>query len=245
MVGVAPHSMAGFSRAAGQHDGVAMALEARSLNGKAVEVRTRLPQRFERLEPEVRQHVARRFPRGTIQMALTATRPAGSLLQPTVNEAFLMDLAALAKRLEQQFGAAPARADGLLALRGLLEAPEAVETLDEAALSLLGEALTRLEQSRQTEGAALSAVLAGQVDAIEALTRGIEADPSREANFTGARLSAQVALLMAGRRARRSASASGGRTPGHHGRHPRGDRPAEDACRDCPHAARGRRRGGP
>ncbi len=48
-------------------------------------------------------------------------------MQPVVNEAFLKDLAGLAKRLEKQFGVTPASADGLLALRGVLDLPEAVE----------------------------------------------------------------------------------------------------------------------
>src|ERR671910_3604786 len=96
-------SMTGFSRAAAEHDGVAIAWELKSVNGKTIEARLRLQQGFERLEPIVRQLVQKRFSRGNIQASLTVGR-AGGTLAPVVNEAFLKDLAGLAKRLEEQFG---------------------------------------------------------------------------------------------------------------------------------------------
>ena len=48
-------SMTGFARAVAEHDGTSIAWEVKSVNGKSVEVRLRLPQGFERLEPAVRQ----------------------------------------------------------------------------------------------------------------------------------------------------------------------------------------------
>ncbi|MBN9275375.1 MAG: hypothetical protein J0J15_35070, partial [Mesorhizobium sp.] len=44
-------SMTGFARAATEHDGTAIAWEVKSVNGKSIELRLRLPQGFERLEP--------------------------------------------------------------------------------------------------------------------------------------------------------------------------------------------------
>ncbi|TJV08025.1 MAG: hypothetical protein E5Y18_25460, partial [Mesorhizobium sp.] len=93
-----------------------------------VEVRLRLPQGLERLEPAARQTVQKRFARGNFQATLTVGRAAGQQAQPVVNEAFLRHLAGLAKRLQEMFGAAPATADGLLSLRGVLDIPETVET---------------------------------------------------------------------------------------------------------------------
>ncbi|MBA3449433.1 MAG: YicC family protein [Pseudaminobacter sp.] len=195
-------SMTGFSRTAAERDGVAIAWELKSVNGKTIEVRMRLPQGFERLEPLARQAVQKRFSRGNIQATLTIGRAAGMLAQPVVNEVFLKDLAGLAKRLQEQFGVAPASADGLLALRGVLDASESAETeearatLDAAVMAALDDALTELEQARKAEGAALDALLAGHIDAIEILTLRAEADPSREPAVIRARLAEQVALLM-------------------------------------------------
>ncbi|NGN40742.1 YicC family protein [Mesorhizobium sp. CGMCC 1.15528] len=195
-------SMTGFSRASAEHDGTAIAWELKSVNGKSVEARFRLPQGFERLEQQARQAVQKRFSRGNMQVTLTVTRAAGTMVQPVVNEAFLKDLAGLAKRLQEQFGAAPPSADGLLALRGVLDIPETTETeetrasLDAAILGALDKALTGLEQARQTEGQALGDLLRGHIDTIEALTLKAEADPSREPAVIRARIAEQVALLM-------------------------------------------------
>ncbi len=195
-------SMTGFSRASAEHDGTAIAWELKSVNGKSVEVRFRLPQGFERLEPQARQAVQKRFSRGNIQATLNITRAAGMMAQPVVNEALLKDLAGLAKRLQEQFGAAPPSADGLLALRGVLDVPETTETeemragLDAAVLGALDAALTGLEQARQAEGQALGDLLRGHIDTIEVLTLKAEADPSREPAVIRARIAEQVALLM-------------------------------------------------
>jgi uncharacterized protein (TIGR00255 family) len=194
--------MTGFSRAAAEHDGTSIAWELKSVNGKTIEARLRLQQGFERLEPLVRQMVQKRFSRGNIQASLTVGRAAGTLMQPVINEAFLRDLAGLAKRLEEQFGAAPASADGLLALRGVLEIPEATETeearaaIDAAVLAVLEKALDGLEQARKGEGAALKDVLSIHISTIEMLVLRAEVDPSREPAAIRARIAEQVALLM-------------------------------------------------
>lgn len=195
-------SMTGFARAVAEHDGASIAWEVKSVNGKSVEVRLRLPQGFERLEPAVRQTLQKRFSRGNFQATLTVGRAAGQQVQPVVNEVFLRDLAGLAKRLQEQFGVAPATADGLLSLRGVLDIPESNETeevraaLDTAILAALEAALTGLEQARQSEGEALRSLLSGHIDAIEALTRKAEADPSREPAAIRERIAEQVRLLM-------------------------------------------------
>jgi uncharacterized protein (TIGR00255 family) len=195
-------SMTGFSRVAAEHDGAAIAWELKSVNGKTIEARLRLQQGFERLEPLVRQLVQKRFSRGNIQASLTVGRAAGTLAQPVINEAFLKDLAGLAKRLEEQFGVAPASADGLLALRGVLDIPEVAETeaarasVDAAVLGVLDLALAGLEQARLAEGAALGTVLSAHIDTIEVLVLKAEADPSRDPAAIRARMAEQVALLM-------------------------------------------------
>ena len=195
-------SMTGFARAVSDHDGAAIAWEVKSVNGKGAEVRPRLPPGCERLEPQVRQAIQKRFARGNFQAALTLGRGAGAQAVPIVNEAFLKDLAGLAQRLQEQFNTAPATADGLLALRGVLEVPDAIETeearasLDRAIEATLDTALEGLEQARLAEGKALGSLLSGHLDAIEALTLRAEADPSREPSAIRERIAEQVRLLM-------------------------------------------------
>ncbi|OQM75836.1 YicC/YloC family endoribonuclease [Manganibacter manganicus] len=195
-------SMTGFARSAAACDGTAVAWEIKSVNGKSAEVRLRLPPGYERLEAGVRQAIQKRFVRGNFQANLTISRLAGTQAQPVVNEAFLKDLAGLAKRLQDQFGVGPATSDGLLALRGVLETPETVETedaraaLDTVVLAALEEALSSLEQARRAEGEALSKLLSGHLDVVEVLTSRVEADPSREPAAIRTRLADQVRLLL-------------------------------------------------
>ena len=194
-------SMTGFARATGDFQGAALTWELRSVNGKGLEVRLRLPPGHERLEQGARQAIQRRFARGNIQATLTVST-GGKLVQPVVNEEFLLDLAELARRLEKQFGCAPPSADGLLALRGVLEVPESVfdeehrALLDGELLRVLDAALVSLEESRRSEGEALGSLLSGHVDTIEMLVRRAGADPAREPAVIRARLAEQVKLLM-------------------------------------------------
>lgn len=194
-------SMTGFGRSSGEHEGLGIAWELRSVNGKGLEVRLRLPQGFERLEQPARQAFQQRFRRGNVNAALVVNRTA-SQNQPLVNEAFLSDLAELAKRLEDQFGVAPARADGLLALRGVLEPAEAQQdetaraASDAAILEGLDHAIDDLEKARREEGEALRAVLAGQLDRIVMLVDRAETDGSRDPEAIRARLAEQVRLLL-------------------------------------------------
>src|SRR5690606_27538703 len=115
---------------------------------------------------------------------------------------FLKDVAGLAQRLQEQFGVAPPSADGLLALRGVFDMPEPIESdevraaLDAALLAALDNALAGLEASRRTEGEARKALPLGHIDAVEALPLKAEADPSRDPAVIRQRLAEQVRLLM-------------------------------------------------
>ena len=197
---MALQSMTGFARTAADRAGMAVAWEVKSVNGKSLETRLRLPPGFERLEGPARQAIQKRFARGNFQAALSVSRT-GLQIQPVVNEEFLKDLAGLARRLQEQFGVTPASADGLLALRGVLDMPEPVEdeetrqANDQAILAALDEALAGLEAARNAEGEALGALLLGHLDTIELLTGRAEADPSREPAAVRERLAEQVRLL--------------------------------------------------
>ena len=198
---MALQSMTGFARSVADCNGAAIVWEVKSVNGKNLDARLRLPPGFERIEAPARQAIQKRFSRGNIQAGLSVTR-FGLQVQPVVNEAFLRDLAGLARRLEEQFGISPATADGLLALRGVLEVPETAEDdearadTDAAILLALNTALDGLEQARSAEGAALGALLLAHLDVIEQLTGRAEADPSREPAMIRGRIAEQVKLLM-------------------------------------------------
>jgi len=115
-------SMTGFARQEGGDGTAQWVWEVKSVNGKSLDLRLRLPPGYEALEPALRQLAPKKLLRGNLQIGLTVERER-SLPSLTVNRPLLARYFAAAKRLEAQ-GAAPATADGLLALRGVVEAGE-------------------------------------------------------------------------------------------------------------------------
>lgn len=194
-------SMTGFARADAVADERSLVWEVRSVNGKGLDMRLRLPPGLDRLEPAMRQEIQKRFARGNIQATLTVERSAEAAA-PAVNRALLIQLAGVARDLVRDHGAAPATADGLLALRGVLDAPDDAadeaqrERFDRSAMAALFDALGGLDRARRAEGAALARILLSHVDEIERLTGLAEADPAREPAQIRARLADQVGLLL-------------------------------------------------
>lgn len=194
------NSMTGFARADGSVAGVRWYWEVKSVNGRGLDVRVRLPQGHDQLEPKVREAASKRFVRGSLTINLNAQRDTAAV-EVRVNEAALAQVLRAVDEVRRLTGAPPPSADGLLALRGVLEVSEADSSLDEqvagAMLVSLGEALDALQGSRADEGRRLTAVLSALIDEIERLTRTVQGSPSRTANAIQARLSDQVARLTA------------------------------------------------
>ncbi len=166
--------MTGFGRADGAQDGWSWSVEARSVNGRTLDVRFRGPPGFDSLERLARAAAQARLGRGQVTLGLQARRVETATPTVRVNQSVLDHYLALANSLTEQ-GATPPAADGLLALRGVLEIPEEVEDPDaraavEAAMAhTIDAALDALKVSREREGAQLLPVLTGFVDRIAAL----------------------------------------------------------------------------
>ncbi|KAB0680666.1 YicC/YloC family endoribonuclease [Aureimonas leprariae] len=195
-------SMTGFARIEEQTPSGSFAWELRSVNGKGLELRLRLPPGFEALEPEIRRLASARLARGNVQVALTVAKP-DERLRFTINETMLAEVLALSGKLVANGDAATPTADGLLAIRGIIEPAEAgtveevrSEARNEAALAAFSRALDALATARQEEGAAIARVLRERLATIADLTAQAEADPARRPAAIFERLRAQVAHLL-------------------------------------------------
>ena len=194
-------SMTGFARFEGQVEGAGFVWELRSVNGKGLELRIRLPQGFESIEVEVRRRLGASLSRGNLQVSLTLDRPEG-LSNFAINHAFLDELLRLSDEIVRSERAAPPRADGLLGLRGVIEVSDESHSSDwfaaraPAVLQGLDGAIAALVAARQSEGLALKAILDGRVDEIEALAKAATDDPSRSLAAIQARLQRQVSELL-------------------------------------------------
>lgn len=166
--------MTGFGRAEGSAGDWSWAVEARSVNGRNLEVRFRGPPGFDQLDRAAREGAQARFARGQVNVGVQAKRT-DSGAEVRVNQEVLDRYLALGADLVAAGKAAPPSVDGLLALRGVIEAaenvddPEAQSALEGAIALSVGAALEALAASRREEGLALTAVLIGLVDKIEAL----------------------------------------------------------------------------
>jgi uncharacterized protein (TIGR00255 family) len=192
------NSMTGFARADGSVSGVRWYWEVKSVNGRGLDIRVRLPQGHDQLEPKVREAAAKRFARGSLTINLNAQRDMGAV-DVRVNEAALAQILKAVEEVRRLTGAPPPSADGLLALRGVLEVNEADGSLGEqtaaAMLVSLEQALAALQHARADEGQRLTAVLSSLIDEIDRLTKLVKASPSRTPEAIRARLSEQVAKL--------------------------------------------------
>src|SRR5215470_9517000 len=164
--------MTGFARTEGDGLGISWVWEIKSVNGKSLDLRLRLAQGFDALEPQLRALLAQRFRRGNFSASLAVTRTAPAVLR--VNREALAQLVALMNELAGKIEAAPPRLDGLLALRGVVESveEESDTILDErrqAVLNSWATGLDRLALARVEEGARLAVVLRTQLAEIAAL----------------------------------------------------------------------------
>ncbi|MCV3738439.1 YicC family protein [Rhizobium sp. TRM96647] len=196
-------SMTGFARSEGTSGRCRWAWELRSVNGKGLDLRIRLPQGFEHSEPAVRQKAAAVFTRGNMQIGLSVSI-AEPQVQPVVNQGALSAILSLREQLAGIVDPAPLRLDTLLSVRGVVDFREAEESEDERArrdadiAAGLDAAVERLLAMRQGEGGALQQVLSAQVGRIAELAALIEADDSRGVEAIAGRLAQQVQMLMQG-----------------------------------------------
>ena len=195
-------SMTGYARAQGSDDSRRWVWEARSVNGRNLEIRCRVPQGFERLENPARTAVGGRLKRGNVSLTLTLTSERQS--SPLrINRALLAELGLLVEEVRKSTGAAAPSADGLLRVRGVIEEEEEVEqseealaALDKAISATLDEVLKALVSARAAEGKALGKVIDGHVVEIEGLCRRAAERAQAQIGTVRARFESQLAELL-------------------------------------------------
>lgn len=172
-------SMTGFARGAGTTDtvpgGLAWGWELRSVNGRGLDLRFRLPSGWDALEPILRDLAGKQLKRGNVTANLTLKRETEPRLAP--DPAALEQALALVKQLHARMpDSPPPRVEALLALPGVLRqtaSSDPAEEPSEAAIAVLRDgfatALADLVIARHAEGARLRATLDRLLDEIAAL----------------------------------------------------------------------------
>jgi uncharacterized protein (TIGR00255 family) len=193
-------SMTGFARTEGSAAGLTWAWELRSVNGRGLDLRFRLPPGWDALEPALREAAGKVLKRGNVTANLTVKRESETRL--AVDPTALEQALALALDLHARIpGSPPPRAEALLGLPGVLRPVQADETADrdvatEAVRSGYAQALAALVTARQSEGARLAAMLTGQLDEIAALHKQATAEAAGQPTAQRARVMDNLQALL-------------------------------------------------
>ncbi len=194
-------SMTGFARAAGTTGAVQWLWEIRTVNGRGLDIRVRVPNGFEAAGEAARAALSKALARGQCQLGLTLTRPE-TAARVRIDEALLADLAAAVARVPRPDGVAPATLDGLLSVRGVVEVeaegPADPEALNRDLAAGAQGLVSDLVAARRAEGASLREIVTGQLAEVARLTQAAEDCPARRPEAVRARLQASIAALTDG-----------------------------------------------
>ncbi|MGR3713596.1 MAG: YicC/YloC family endoribonuclease [Shimia sp.] len=197
------HSMTGFAALKGEADGYSWAWDLRSVNAKGLDIRLRVPDWIEGLEPTVRGALSKVLGRGSVNLNLRVNKveEQGTL---AVNEAQLQSaIAALVAvetmAMEQGVAFQPSRATDLMSVRGVLETAvvdAGQKELMQALMAQLPALISSFVEMRQTEGWALSGVLTDQLAQIETLTNSAADAAEKRREVAAQTLRGNLARVM-------------------------------------------------
>lgn len=199
--------MTGFAARKGQGAGHGWTWDLRSVNGKGLDLRLRVPDWIDGLEVALRAELGRALQRGSVSLALKVARDgladgAEALrVNPAALTAVLTALAVVeAAAMEQGVTLAQATAADVLAVRGVLDAA-AVDSdsgaLRAAILADLPLLLAEFQAMRAAEGAALNSVITAQLDRIDALVALAATEAGARRDAASAALRDALARVLA------------------------------------------------
>ena len=195
------NSMTGFARSQASHGSSTLVWELKSVNGKAFDVRFRLPQGMDHLEASLREALGSKIKRGNVQAGLSiATQSQQSGIK--INQAVLSQYLSAAAEMQKTLGGGPPRPEALLALKGVVETSDdtvsegEAKLRDAAVLKAFAEAATLLLASRAEEGKRIAQTIEAMIARIAALTTEAEANPARKPEAIRQRLKEQIEKLL-------------------------------------------------
>lgn len=173
------HSMTGFAAGTGAAQGWSWSWDMRSVNGRGLDVKLRMPDWIDGLEAAVRARVKQAAARGNITLGLRLTREEGGTAPTRLDADALgavldrlaeVETAALARGL----ALAPTTATEILSTRGVQDVqasePEDHAPLRAALLADLDLIIARFEQARAAEGDEIGRHIGARIDEIAGLT---------------------------------------------------------------------------
>jgi uncharacterized protein (TIGR00255 family) len=194
--------MTGFGRAEGEHNGLRWIWEVKSVNGRGLDLKLRLPPGFDALEQPARAAAAQAFKRGSLQATLSFTRDTAAVTAPRIDFDLIEQLLTAggpyieAKRVRKPTW------DGVLSLRGVMQAEDIAELSTDARSALevalhggFALALQHLSEARQAEGRMLALVFADFAQRLETLIKDARTISASTPNAVRDRIMQRVQAL--------------------------------------------------
>ncbi|MEL6168505.1 MAG: YicC/YloC family endoribonuclease [Pseudomonadota bacterium] len=175
--------MTGFAVQDGSFDMWRWSWEIRSVNGRGLDIRARVPDWLDGLEAAVRTAVKAAVARGNVTVSLRLSRDdatqEGAFMAPGLGPALTLVAEAEAAATARGLTLRPSSAAEILGLRGVMDAARPEENagpLTKAVLAALPEVIEAFNAARAGEGAALHTLLTehvGRIDALAKKARGL------------------------------------------------------------------------
>jgi uncharacterized protein (TIGR00255 family) len=169
--------MTGFATGRGAFGAYTWVWEIRTVNGKGLDLRLRVPDWIDGLEMQLRGLLGKSLSRGNISLTLKVTHAAAGAVPLRLNHAALRSVLVMLAEVEAEAMAtgvtlAQANQADVLALRGVVEQISDEEDTAPLAAALMADfpqVLAVLMVMRADEGKALQAIIRDQLSQIEAL----------------------------------------------------------------------------
>lgn len=190
-------SMTAFASADGGTDGLAWSWEMRSVNGRGLDLKLRLPDGLSALEQPLRAALQKALSRGNVTLGLRLNRTAEG--GGRLNVEALAAALAVVGEVEAAAGGRlmASRAVDILAMRGVMDGAEAAALPEVAPMLAEADALiAAFIDMRWTEGAALAAVMAAQLARMAELTEAARKAAMARTASHGSRLHTQITALL-------------------------------------------------
>lgn len=198
------HSMTGFARvSATVGGGITLVLEGRSVNARGLDIKVRMPAGLEAHNTLVREAASGHVTRGNITLGLSI-ETAAPQHTIAINDDLAIVLAAKGWELAEKAKVDPPTADGVLAMRGVVEIVEKDQSESEEAIvaalpALAADFFAALAQMRAAEGAKLHEVLSKQLADIATMAAEARADSAAVPAEIKSRMMKQLDELLADR----------------------------------------------
>ena len=194
-------SMTGFGRSQGQINNNSWVWEIRSVNGKNIDVRMRIPSGLDALDQFIKATVKKTIFRGSLNVSLQLAKD-GTDTSVIVNEIALDKLISVAKDASKKHDLALPSIDRLLSIPDVVEITVmdenevALKERDQALKNSFLEAVSVLKKSRQEEGKAICGMLSNILDEVESLLKEGEAIAAKQPQLLKEKFEEKVGKLF-------------------------------------------------